>query len=388
MHIALITTYPPSKGTLNEYAYHLVQQLATKPEVTRLTIIADIVNEPEAPLPPNVEIVRVWKHGSNSNVLNIVRALRRTKPDIAWFNLQFSIFGDGAISASLGLLAPMLTRLSGIKTVVLLHNLMETTDLATAVSVKSPLKEKIFRLGGTLVTRSLLTANLITTTLPRYVDILRNKYHVKEVILTPHGAFTESELPDFDGPQSRKLMTFGKFGTYKRVEKLIEAYDKLRQEGADCQLVIAGGDSPNSIGYLDGVRQQYASVPGVIYTGYVAEEDVSRIFTDSAMVILPYTSTTGSSGVLHQAGSYGKPVVMPNIGDLAELIESEGFGAEFFTPDDVQSMSGAIKRLLDDPQHSRDLGMKNFVATRGLTINEVIDWYLLHFERLLGVPVP
>ncbi|MBX3082885.1 MAG: glycosyltransferase [Anaerolineae bacterium] len=383
MRIALITTYPPSRGTLNEYAYHLVQQIATKPEVTELIILGDKVAEPEGQLPPNVRIERIWQYGDKFNNIRIVRALRRIRPDIAWFNLQFTLFGADPLSATAGLLTPLLTRLSGICSVVLMHNLMETTDLGSAVGVKSPVKEAIYRLGGALVTRALLSANLVTTTLPRYVEILRKKYHVDDVILTPHGAFTESTLPHFAEVPSRVLMTFGKFGTYKRVETLIEAYATLRESGTTCKLVIAGSDSPNSPGYLEEVRQRYLHVPDITFTGYVAEDEVPRLFNDSQIVVLPYNSTTGSSGVLHQAGSYGKPVVMPRIGDLAELTDSEGFGAVYFTPDDVQSMAASIKALLDDPDQCRELGTKNFVATRGLTINEVIDWYLLHFERLL-----
>ncbi len=50
------------------------------------------------------------------------------------------------------------------------------------------------------------------------------------------------------------------------------------------------------------------------------------------MVVFPYTSTTGSSGVLHQAGGYGKAVIMPDLGDLALLVKEEGYRAEFFEP--------------------------------------------------------
>lgn len=32
MRIAMITTHPPSKGSLNEYGFHLVRNLLLKPE--------------------------------------------------------------------------------------------------------------------------------------------------------------------------------------------------------------------------------------------------------------------------------------------------------------------------------------------------------------------
>ena len=33
MKIAVVSPYPPSKGTLNEYAYHLIESMRLKEEV-------------------------------------------------------------------------------------------------------------------------------------------------------------------------------------------------------------------------------------------------------------------------------------------------------------------------------------------------------------------
>jgi glycosyltransferase involved in cell wall biosynthesis len=115
----------------------------------------------------------------------------------------------------------------------------------------------------------------------------------------------------------------------------------------------------------------------------VAEEDVPRIFGDAAVVVFPYTSTTGSSGVLHQAGEYGKAVVLPHIGDFAEVIAEEGYTGEFFDPDDVQSLADAIARVINDPERRREIGTQNYLASRGLPISEVVDWYLLHFQEIV-----
>ncbi len=39
MKLAIITAYPPSKITLNEYAYHLVKQFRQKELITELIFI-------------------------------------------------------------------------------------------------------------------------------------------------------------------------------------------------------------------------------------------------------------------------------------------------------------------------------------------------------------
>jgi glycosyltransferase involved in cell wall biosynthesis len=148
-------------------------------------------------------------------------------------------------------------------------------------------------------------------------------------------------------------------------------------------LVIAGSDSPNAQGYLDMMATRYAHVAQLRFTGYVPEAAVARTFSDAAVVVFPYTSTTGSSGVLHQAGSYGKPAVLPQIGDLAAVIEEEGYAGEFFTPGDSQSLATAITNVLDNPAYAQELAERNYVAAQGLPLNDVVEWYLLHFEEIL-----
>lgn len=395
LRIAVITPYPPSKGTLNEYAYHLIRVLRQKQEIGEVIILSDELpfgqtydtftqtDEDLAPL----KVLPAWKFGDFRNSLKIFSRIRRIKPDAVLFNIQFASFGADKITATLGLLAPSMVKRLGLPTVVLLHNIMETVDLKSAGFAANPIMENLIRLFGNLVTKLLLTVDWVALTIPKYVEILEQKYKADNVLLAPHGAFNEIELPSFELPPGPlQIMTFGKFGTYKKVEPLIEAFKLLKQEDISrppIELVIAGTDSPNSAGYLESIRQKYHEVEDIKFTGYVAEEDVPRIFGDASVVIFPYTSTTGSSGVLHQAGEFGKAVVLPNIGDFAEVITEEGYTGEFFEPENPQSLAEAIKRILDNPEHRREIGTQNYMAAQGLPISEVADWYLLHFQRLL-----
>jgi len=393
MRIALVTTYPPSKGSLNEYAFHFVKHLRGKHEVSEVIILADELPDGQT-YPPDDEtagnaplrIRPCWCFGAWDNTLRIRRAVTDIQPDVVLFNLQFATFADRRLLAALGLLAPWLAKSTDTVSAVLLHNIMETVDLGKAGFGGNSIMERVTRLFGTIFTRALLRADLVAVTIPKYVDILTHKYGAQHVVLAPHGAFEEIQEPAYDLPDGPlQIMTFGKFGTYKKVEHLIEAFALLKQTHTQpLELVIAGTDSPNTPEYLAGVQQQYAHIAGVRYTGYVEEEDVPRIFEEAAVVVFPYNSTTGSSGVLHQAGSYGKAVVLPNLGDFAELIAEEGYTGEFFEPDDPHSMAQAISRLIDAPRHRQQVGMQNYVAASGLPMHEVVDWYLLHFERLLA----
>ncbi|MFA0963375.1 glycosyltransferase [Roseivirga sp. BDSF3-8] len=386
LSIALITPFPPSKTTLNEYGYHLANHFAAKEEITRLYLLTeegyDIKQAPD----DKVEIHPCWSFNSYRNLLSIFRKIGELRPDMVVLNLQFLLFGDKKVAAGLGLLLPLLLRITGFRTIVLLHNIMEEVDLTEAGITQSKLKKNLFTLAGNLLTRCILQADLVGVTIESYVDTLRNKYRAANVALLPHGSFELPEKPEPVSPGGpMKVMTFGKFGTYKKVEVLIEAIELVRQDtGLDVALVIAGTDNPNVGGYLDGVKAKYAHVPAITFTGYVPEEQVPVIFKESTLVVFPYTSTTGSSGVLHQAGSYGKAAVLPDLGDLGRLVKEEGYGGAFFQPGDRRSLANAIIELLTDQTLRRRIERQNFTAATSLYLGDIADWYLIHMERLLA----
>ncbi len=378
-HVAVVTAFPPSRSTLNEYGHHLVTALAANPGVSRVTVLAEELTPAEDYAPTDrVTVVPAWRFGAVTNPLRITRALRQLRPDAVIFNAHFSSFGLSRIGAAAGLLAPLLARLTGVRTITLMHNIVETVDLAGAGFRFGRAVEALMRALGTAITWLVLRSHVVAVTIPDYVDVLRTKYRAGNVVLVPHGTF---EVPPEPGPpggdgEPLRILAFGKFGTYKRVEELIAAY-RLVSATRNVELVIAGTDSPNAPGYLAEVERRLGG-DGVIFTGYVPEEDVAELFRSAAVVVFPYTATTGSSGVLHQAGSHGCAAVLPNIGDFAAVISAEGYRGELFTPGDAADLARALARVLDDPEYRTALGRRNYLAARGLPMAEVADWYLLH----------
>ena len=397
MKLAIVTAYPPSKVTLNEYAFHLVKHFRQHQEVSELVLLTDDLAA-EAVIDFKEEGCKVtvkpcWKFNSYTNVLSIAKAVKVTQPDMVLYNLQFMKFGDKKIPAALGLFSPWLTKLMKVKTTVLLHNIMETVDLESAGFTNNKIKKGIFNFIGESLTRVILKADKVVLTISKYVDILEEKYQADNCVLIPHGTFEIPEEPSYDLPTGAlKIMTFGKFGTYKKVENLIEAVEQVRtRTGQDLEIVIAGTDNPNTLGYLDNVKEQYKEVSDITFTGYVAEEDVPTIFSESAMVVFPYTSTTGSSGVLHQAGSYGKAVVMPDLGDLSILVKEEGYKGEFFEPESVESLALAIEKLVLDTAYRNELAQANYKAATALPMSVITRMYLNEFgveEKMTGYQTP
>lgn len=387
MKVAIVTAFPPSKVTLNEYGYHLVKNFVQKNEVTELVLITDKTAQPKQLDFENshkISVKQCWEFNSYINIYTIVKAILKEKPDAVLFNLQFVKFGDKKIPAALGLLLPMILKILGCNTVVLLHNILEQVDLANAGFASNKILEKIYNFIGTSLTSCLLKADMVAVTINKYVEVLNAKYKSDNVTLIPHGSFETPKNVNFDLPLGpKKVMAFGKFGTYKKVEILIDAVELIRQTSNELiEVVIAGTDSPNTPGYLQSIKEKYAQVPGITFTGYVEENDVERIFTESTIVAFPYTSTTGSSGVLHQAGSYGKAVVMPDLGDLALLVEDEGYKGEFFNPGCVNSLAKAISTILQDDAYRVKVAMTNYKAACELSMVNIVDMYLDRFAQI------
>ena len=188
LRVALVTAYPPSQTTLNEYGYHLARHLAAKPEVRELVVMHDDfdgVEEPVADLPEGARAVPAWRYGSPWNPVRIVRAVRAAKADVVLVNAHFTSFGAGKIAAALGLLTPALLRASGTPTVVLLHNLVDTVDLEAAGFSSNPVITRILSFIGGVVTRMVLAADKVCVTMPQYVDVLRDKYGAKQRLPCP-----------------------------------------------------------------------------------------------------------------------------------------------------------------------------------------------------------
>ncbi len=380
MHLAIVSTLPPSLGTLTEYGQHLVQAFAEKTSISKISVLTDQTVLPETLAIPRTEIHRIWRFNDPLNPIKIMQKLRQLKPDAVLFNLQFATFGSGHFAAASGLSTPALARASGFPSIVLLHNLMDTIDLQQAGFASSALLEQIIRGAGHILTRVLLQSHRLAVTMPEYQQILQNKYAAKNVFHAPHGTFAKRQAKPL--PLQRTILTFGKFGTYKKLEPLIEAHQQLLDHDTNLRLVIAGTDSPNAAGYLASLKERYANAQQIEYTGYVPEEAVPDLFENSSVVAFPYVATTGSSGVLHQAGEFARAAVMPAIGDLEGLVKSEGYQAEFFTADDVSSLRDALWRVLSDREYATKLGLDNQKASSGLLISEVADLYLAQFAHL------
>jgi len=377
MKICLVTAFPPSRQGLNEYGFHLARELQRDPLLS-LTILADELDSDEPEL-EEYDVIRCWRFDGLSNPARLAHAIHDIKPNVVWYNLLFSSFGSKPVAAFLGLAQPAISRMSGHYTHVTLHHLMDNINLEDS-GVRFP---RLYRTAGSVATRLLLMANSISVLLPVYRRTLIEKYRGENVHFRAHGILGgRPEPPDFTqrGNPEHRILAFGKWGTYKRLELLIAAFQHLSCEMPNVRLIIAGGNHPHTPGYVESVAESMKGDSRVEFTGYVVEEDIPNLFRRSSVLVLPYSSATGASGVAHLACEFGVPIISAGIADFREMALDEGLAVGFYETGSAQGLALEMQDLLSDPERMREMSEQNFSAALRMTMPQIIRQYLRSFD--------
>ena len=394
MKICLVGTFPPSGRQLNEYAFHIARELRRHEDI-ELTILSDELTECEFATdengnPLNIEeqselpgfnVVRCWRFGSMSNPVRLLKEIRKVDPDIVWFNLVFSSFAtpENPVAAFAGLSVPALVRAAGYFTHITLHHILEHVDFAAA-GVK---RERLFRIGTELATKALLKANSVSVLLPGYHHTLLNKYGAENVLLGTHGTFaTSATPPDFSlrGNPDKRILAIGHWGTYKRLETLMEAFPKVLEKVPDARLMVAGANHHQRPGYWESIRAAQPKHLPIDFKGYVAEEDIPDLFQSTSVLVLPYDSATGSSGPAHQACEYGVPIVSADLPDFRGMAHDEDMAIRFYERGNADDLADQISAILLSPELEREMAMHNYAAGVEMTITNVVNNYLRWFR--------
>lgn len=378
MKVLLVTAFPPSRGDLNEYGYHLACSLRNNPQVD-LVILADEIDDGKEL--DGFPVERCWRFDSMSNPLRLLSAIRKHNPDAVWFNIGFSTFARSPLAAFLALTIPGFARLAGCYTHITLHTIFERINLKDA-GVRWP---ALYSAAGRIGTQLLLSANDVSVLLPSFRDDLVASYgkRAHRVQFRPHGTFdgaTREKSIAADNTE-RIILAFGYWGTYKRIDLLLDSMDEVVQSVPNAVLVVAGTNHPSTPGYLEALQKQWAGRSCVRFLGYVPETELPKLFSSASVLALPYTSAAGTSGVMHQACQYGLPMVASSIPEIVEIAEQEKVAVEFYPPGDARTLAAQLIRVLTSSELHRRASEQNLVAAGLTPISEVTNGYVQLFQE-------
>jgi glycosyltransferase involved in cell wall biosynthesis len=374
----LVSTLPPVNTSLSEYGRFLAEGLLNSSEELHLHVLAD-QQESGSVLPEiqhsRLKVDRCWRFNDWQTPLVILRKLWEIKPEVVLFNLQFATFGGQKIPAMLGLMIPFLARLMGFKVVTLLHNLPDAMDLAQPYFTRNALDRWLIQTGGAVATRLLLQSHRLVVTLERYKDILESRYSARNVEIMPLGSYVEpARVPLVQ--KRNTFLTFGKFGTYKRLEFLLESFEKLSKKYPHIELVIGGADHPNAPGYLGSVQARYSHLENVSFLGWIEDEALPILIRNTKALILSYEATAGSSGPLHLALSQGKPVIAPDFGDFRLVADHEGAEIIFYHHQNAENFERRFEEVILDELDLAKMGRHNLNIAKVNSAENIARRYL------------
>jgi glycosyltransferase involved in cell wall biosynthesis len=190
------------------------------------------------------------------------------------------------------------------------------------------------------------------------------------VHVIPHGALVHltegQEIAPAFKTELPVVLFFGLLRPYKGIDVLLEAWRGI--EGAELWIV----GKP-----LDASALTSAAPAGVRFDArFVAEAEMRGYFRRADLVVLPYREAD-QSGVLFTALAFAKPLLVSDVGGLAELA---GSGAARTVPaGDAEALRAALRELLADRAQLRAMAVR-----AGVLASERYEWNHLA-ARTLGL---
>jgi glycosyltransferase involved in cell wall biosynthesis len=376
MKVCLISAYPPSKGNLAEYAYFLTRELVKEPSISSLTILAN-GEEFEIKEKGKVKIIRCWRNNSLLIPMKILVNVYKEKPDVVHFNIGMRSWGRKKLVNFFAHLTPFLVKvLLRKKVIVALHNILESANLKEMGINNSSLT--IF--GARLSTRFLLFSDRVVVLLRRYKRILLRKYRKRNIVYIPHG--TPGKKTSKINFNRNKILTFGFWSPYKNLPLLVDVFAKLKKKYKNLELIIAGDSHPNYPRYLDFLKEKYKFVRGIKFLGYIPNNKLHKLFLSSSLIVLPYLTSTGTSGVVHLAVSYGKPVIISRLQDIEATAREEGYKLVFVKKNNKTELKNAIEKLLKNKKLYLKIAKINSEASERHSFSKVAKMYVNLYKQL------
>jgi hypothetical protein len=161
---------------------------------------------------------------------------------------------------------------------------------------------------------------------------------------------------------------------------MVEAFQEVAAKLPNARLVIAGGNHPQAAGYVESIKQKWAHDSRIEFTGYLDEDRLPDIFQSSSVAVMPYSSSTGCSGVAHLACAYGVPIVCADLPDFRQMAEGEDIAIEFYQPGQAQDLARCLIGFLTNPAQQEAMATQNFASALRMTMPTIVQKYLRHFE--------
>jgi glycosyltransferase involved in cell wall biosynthesis len=181
------------------------------------------------------------------------------------------------------------------------------------------------------------------------------------------------------GIEGRYVLYVSNHQRKKNTERLVEAFGLLAADDPDITLVLTGWHSPKFA-----LVQQRISDLGlqerVKVLGHVPDDALPPLYTAASVFALPSLHEGFGIPVL-EAMACETPVVASDVYALAEVC---GDAAELCDPYSVESIAGALRRVLSDPARAAELREKGLARASEFSWQRAAERHLECYEQAVA----
>jgi D-inositol-3-phosphate glycosyltransferase len=140
-------------------------------------------------------------------------------------------------------------------------------------------------------------------------------------------------------PSQKYLLFFGFIRRYKGLDLMLEAMADERVIATGTRLIVAGEYYEDSAYYEEIIRRHTLEDRVLLHTEYIPSDRVKDYFCAADLVVQPYRSAT-QSGVTQIAYHFEVPMLVTNVGGLAEIVPDKKVG--YVTDTNAASIAAAV----------------------------------------------
>lgn len=142
------------------------------------------------------------------------------------------------------------------------------------------------------------------------------------------------------------VLFFGYVRPYKGLEVLLEAVAEARRKLHELRLIVAGEFYENESIYRGQISRLGIARAVDIRNEFLPDDDVATLFAACDVVAQPYLTAT-QSGVAQVAFHFERPLILTDVGGLAEIVHHESAGL-VVPPGDADALARAIERFFQE----------------------------------------
>ncbi len=158
--------------------------------------------------------------------------------------------------------------------------------------------------------------------------------------------WVEAEAKRRDG--RLRIGYIGQLARHKGVDVLVEAFRRLPVSDPAPQLILYG-DTAQFPRFAAQLQRRVADRPDVVFAGTFDHAQIRRIHAGLDVLVVPSVWYENSPNVILEAFAAGTPVVVSQLGGMAELV-ADGVNGFHVAPGDADGLAGVLQRFVDRPE--------------------------------------